>query len=222
LFASESCLHEFEKLAHGSTLLCEQISFWWCIFRQIGSKEVRYSSKLFTDEQLMVDNFFDYHSLNIYRQEFDLVFDQMFGEFPSLSCKYYSRYKRGLIIYHSISYNRRQNSNSYNVCIIDESNPVQSVLYYGQILFFFYVQHKPHLFLKRYVNSKNIFSSLMKPIEEVPGWDLYIDKYYRVVRHSTFELVIFPCSSIVSKCILFQLDNEISICTQIELETEHD
>ncbi|CAF3882841.1 unnamed protein product [Adineta steineri] len=34
LFASESCLHEFEKLAYDSTLLCEQISFWWCIFRQ--------------------------------------------------------------------------------------------------------------------------------------------------------------------------------------------
>ncbi|CAF1331125.1 unnamed protein product [Adineta steineri] len=222
LFASESCLHEFEKLAYDSTLLCEQISFWWCIFRQVRSKEVRYLAKSLNDEQLIVDNFFDDHSLKNYRQEFDLVFNQMFSQFPDLSFKYYSRYQYGLLVYHSMSYSRRKNSNSYTVCVVDESNPVELLLYYGQILFFFYVYDKPYLFLKRYVNSKNMFSSLMKPIEEVADWNIYVDRYYRVVRHSAFELVIVPCSTIVSKCIFFQLDSEFCICTQIELETEHD
>ena len=222
MFASESCLHEFEKLAHGSTLLGEQICFWWCIFRQIRSKQVQYSSNLFTNERLVCDNFFDYHNLNNYRQEFDLVFNQMFGEFPNLSLKYYSRYHRGLIIYHSTSYSRRQNSNSYSVCVKDELDPIQLILYCGHILFFFYVHDKPYLFLKRYINSKSKVSSLIVPIEEVSGWNVYIDQYYRVIRHSTFELVIYPCSCIVSKCIFFQFDNELTMCTQIELETEHD
>ncbi|CAF3324527.1 unnamed protein product, partial [Rotaria socialis] len=222
LFAFESCLYEFEKLAHGSTLLCEQISFWWCVFRQIRSREVRYSSNLFTDEQLILDNLFDNHVLNNYRQEFDLVYNQMLGEFPNSSLRCYSRYQHGLIIYHSISYTRRGNSNSYDVCAKDDSNPVQSNLYYGQILFFSYVHDKPFLFLKRYVNSNNTLSSLLKPMEDVSGWSIYIDKYYPLVRHSIFELVIIPCSYIVSKCILFQLDREFSICTQIDLEAEHD
>ncbi|CAF1371378.1 unnamed protein product [Rotaria sordida] len=55
-----------------------------------------------------------------YRQEFDLIYNQTFGEFSNLSLKYYSRYQCGLIVYHSISYNRRQNSNSYTVCVKDE------------------------------------------------------------------------------------------------------
>ncbi|CAF4563307.1 unnamed protein product, partial [Rotaria magnacalcarata] len=131
-------------------------------------------------------------------------------------------YQHGLIIYHSISYTRRGNSNSYDVCAKDDSNPVQSNLYYGQILFFFYVHDKPFLFLKRYVNSNNTLSSLLKPMEDVSGWSIYIDKYYPLVRHSIFELVIIPCSYIVSKCILFQLDREFSISTQIDLEAEHD
>ncbi len=222
MFASESCLQEFEKIAHGSTQLCEQISFWWSVFRQIRSKEVRYSSKLFTDEHLIDDNFFDYHNLNNYRQEFYLIFNQIFGKFPDVSFKYYSRYQRGLIIYHCLLYIRRQNSNSYNVRVIDESNPLQSVLYYGEIQFYFYVNDEPYFLLKRYLNSKNKFSSLMKPIEEVSDWNIYIDKYYPIARHSTSELVIYPCSCIVSKCIFLQLDNEFTVCTQIELETEHD
>lgn len=222
MFASESCLQEFEKLAHGSVLLSEQICFWWCIFRQIHSKEVRYTSKLFTDEQLIVDNFLDYKNLKNYQQEFYLAFNQIFGEFPDISFKYYSRYQCGLIVYHSLLYTRRQNSNSYSVCTIDESNPAQLVLHYGHILFFFYVNHEPYFFFKRYYNSQNTLSSLIKPIEEVSGWNLYIDKYYRVIRHSSSELSILPCSSIVSKCIFVELDDKFSLCTQIELETEHD
>lgn len=222
LFAFESCMYEFEKLAHGSTLLCQQISFWWCVFRQIHSREAGYSSNLLTDEQLISDHFFNDDVLNNYRQEFHLVYNQMLGEFPNSSLRYYSRYQRGLIIYHSMSYSRRGNSSSYDVCLKDDSNPMQLVLYYGQILFFFYVNHKPFLFLKRYVNSNNTLSSLLKPIEEVSGWNMYIDRYYPIVRHSAFELVILPCSCIVSKCIFFELDREFSICTQIELETEHD
>ncbi|CAF3953082.1 unnamed protein product [Rotaria sordida] len=120
LFASESCLQIFDKIAHGSVILGEQISFWWCVFRQIRSKETHYSHHLLIDEKLIEDNFFDFNNLEKYRQEFDLIYNQTFGEFPNLSLKYYSRYQCGLIVYHSVSYSRRQNSNSYTVCVKDE------------------------------------------------------------------------------------------------------
>ena len=215
-------MQEFEKLAHGSTRLCEQISFWWCVLRQARSNQVRYSPRLFTDEQPVVDSFFDDFILKNYHQEFDLVFNQMFGEFPASSLKYYSRYQRGLIIYHSLSYTRRQNSNSYSVCVVDASDPMKSILCYGEIIFFFNVNGESFCFIKRYVNSKNLFSSLMKPIHEVFNWKTHIDKWYQIIQHSTFELVIYPCSSIMSKCIFFQLDNALTVCTQIEFELEHD
>ncbi|CAF4153181.1 unnamed protein product [Rotaria sp. Silwood2] len=114
LYASESCLQVFQKLAHGSIVLAEQMAFWWCIFRQIRSREVQYYPSLLTDEQLINDSFIDFNKLNNYTQEFNLVYMQTFSELPNSSLKYHSRYKRGLIIYHSLSYNRCQNSNSYN------------------------------------------------------------------------------------------------------------
>ncbi|CAF3964082.1 unnamed protein product [Rotaria sordida] len=52
-----------------------------------------------------------------YRQEFDLVYKQTFGEFPPQSMKFYSRYVHGLIVYHSMSYSRRNKSNSFSVLI---------------------------------------------------------------------------------------------------------
>ena len=211
LFASESCLQVFDKISHGSKLLGEQISFWWCVLRQLRSKEVHYSPSLFTDRQIIEDNCFDFNCLEIYRQEFDLVFNQTFGEFPNLSLKYYSRCQYGLITYHSLSYSRRQNSNSYNVCVIQQRSPMKLILYYGQIVFFFHMHNQPFFLFKRYLNLKNKFSSLLKPIEEIPGWNLYIDRYYQIIQHFTFELVIFPRSCILCKCIFFQLDYDFTI-----------
>jgi hypothetical protein len=222
LYASESCLQVFDKLAHGSVNLGDQIAFWWCVYRQINSRKTQYCSKSLTEEHLIIDNFFDYNTFNNYAQEFYLVFNQVFGQFPDATFKYYSRYQRGLITYHSLLYTRRQNSNSYSVCVQDKTNPMKLVTFYGQILFFFYIKNEPFFFFKRYFNSTHKFSSLVEPIEDVPNWKFYIDKYYEIIQHSTSQLIIFPCSFILYKCIFIRLDDRFSICTPIELETEHD
>lgn len=109
----------FQKLAHGTIVLGEQISFWWSVFRQLHSREVCYSRDLFTVQRLIDDNFLDFKNLEKYRQEFDLVYNLTFDEYPGPSVKFYSRYQSGLIMYHSILYSRRKNSDSYSVCVQD-------------------------------------------------------------------------------------------------------
>lgn len=122
------------------------MAFWWCIFRQLRSKETYFSRKLFVEQKLIQDNFFDFDNLKSYHQEFGLLFYQKFSEFPTASLKYYCRYKCGLIIYHSMLYSRRQSSNSYSVCVKDATNPIQTTLYYGDILFFFDLHNEPFFF----------------------------------------------------------------------------
>ncbi|CAF4123302.1 unnamed protein product, partial [Rotaria sp. Silwood2] len=95
LFASESCLQYIAKYAHGAVALGQQISFWWSVFSQIQSKQVQYSPQLLINEQLIDDNFLDWKIKDSYQQEFQLIYSQMFGEFPDASVKYYSRYQRG-------------------------------------------------------------------------------------------------------------------------------
>ena len=222
LFASESCLQLFDQLAHGSVALGEQISFWWCVFRQIRSKEVNYSSSLFSSQQLIEDTFIDLNTLENYQQEFELVYNQTFAEFPSPSFKRYCRYQRGFIMYHSTSYNRRGGCASYNVCVNDEADSVKSALCHGQVLFYFYVANVPFFFFKRYSNSKNLFSAQLSAMDVIPDWRMYLDRYYAIVRHSRSQLVILPCSSILCKCIFIPFNIELSVCTPIELELEHD
>lgn len=157
-----------------------------------------------------------------YQQQFNLVYNQMFGTFPDVSLKYHCRYERGLCLYHSLMYNRRKNCNSYNVCVNICTDNTNSNLCYGQILFFFYVEEKSFFFLKQFMNSKNKFSRLVKPIEQVKDWSMFMDKYYSILRRSMSHLVILPCSCIVSKCLFFPLNKDFLVCTPIELETEHD
>lgn len=198
------------------------MAFWWCIYRQIRSREVHYCSRLLTDEYFINDNFFDYNTLKNYSQEFTLMFNQVFGQFPSASLKYYARYQRGLITYHSLMYTRRFNSNSYSVCVKNDNDPTKLLFSYGEIIFFFYFNDEPFFFFKRYMRSKKSFSSLMNPIEHISNWNLYVDKYYKLVRHSSSEFIILPCAAIIHKCIFVLLSDEYSVWTPVELELEHD
>lgn len=222
LFASESCLQIFDKIAHGSIAICNQIAFWWCIFQQNNSKKVRYTPRSFTTNYPIDDSFFDMNVLNIYLQEFDLLFNHAFGEFPSSTMKFYCRYQSGLITYHSICYKRKNKRSSYNICIKEETSSGKVLFSYGQILFFFCRNQKHYILFKRYVRSRMKVSSLIKPIEDVPNWKMYMERYFSLVHHCSAELLIIPCSSIVSKCFFFSLNDDLSICTRIELETEHD
>ena len=185
------------------------------------SKQKNYSSLLLTQEYLINDQFVDNNLVKNYQQEFDLIFNVVFGEFPDLSFKYYSRYRCGMIVYHSVIYNRRKNSDSYSVCIEDRLNS-KTRISFGQTLFFFYVNQKPYAFLKRYSSTKKLFSSLINPFEHVKNWTQYIDRFYPIVRYSTSEYVIIPCDCIVCKCICIPLDNDFQVCAPVELELEHD
>ncbi|CAF1297369.1 unnamed protein product [Rotaria magnacalcarata] len=222
LFAAESCLQIFEKLAHGSVILGHQMAYWWCIIRQLSSKHKQYSINLFNHHGIIYDNFIDLNLVKDYHQEFCLIFYETFSEFPNTSLRYHSRYQNSFILYHSLSYSRRQSSNSYTVCVNDKRNSLKSVIKYGECFFFFDMRNEPFMFFKRFTESKNLFSSFLKPIEYIPYWDIYINKYYQIVKHSSYELEIIPCSCIISKCISLKLDDDFSVFTPVEIETEHD
>jgi hypothetical protein len=200
----------------------QQISFWWCVFRQNASKIKNYSSSLFTINRLIDDSFFDSLCFMNYSQEFNLLFNQAFGEFPASSMKYYCRYQRGICVYHSLCYKRRNNRGSFNVCVQQRTRAGGYQQSWGQILFFFYYDSVPYFCFKKHSLLGTAFSSLLEPIEDIPNWKFFMDRYYSLVHHSSSQLLILPCSSIVSKCIFFQLDDNLSLCTPIELETEHD
>ena len=222
LFASESCLHHIGKLSHGAVSLGQQVAFWWSIYSQIQSKKKNYSPELFTDRGIVADSFCDAIVVQTHQREFDSLFYRMFGEYPSSSLQYSCRYKYGLILYHSMAYKRKGKCASQMVCVEANSNCVDSIQSYGEIVYFFSFGNQAFFLFKQWQRSKKLFSSLIRPMKSIPKWSTYIDKYYPVVRSSDWRMKIFPCSAIICKCILLPIDKEFSVCTPLELETEHD
>ncbi|CAF1983905.1 unnamed protein product [Rotaria magnacalcarata] len=191
LFASESCLHFFEKLAHGSVVLGCQMAYWWCIVRQISSKQTKYSIDLFTECKIIRDDFIDIGMVRIYEQEFDLIFYGTFNEFPCEPFKYYSRFKNGMILYHSLSYIRRGKSNSYTVRIENRRDSTQSIFYYGQLLFFFERENESFVFYKRSnkkitVDTSNSQSLFAHDIDDFDQEETEFDENFPILRDVSF------------------------------------
>lgn len=198
------------------------MAFWWSIYGQIKSKKMNYSPELFTDHGIVADSFCDGMVLQTHQREFNSLFYRMFGEYPSSSLQYGCRYRHGLILYHSLSYKRKGKCASHMACVETNSKCVDVFRSYGEIVYFFSVGTQSFFLFKQYQRSKNLFSSLIRPMTSIPKWSTYIDKYYPVARSSDWKMKIYPSSAIICKCILLPLDKEFSVCTPLELETEHD
>jgi hypothetical protein len=222
LFASESCLHHIGKLAHGVVSLGQQVAFWWSVYSQMQSKKMKYSPKLFNVREIITDSFCDATVVQTHTNQFDLLFYRNFGKQPPSSLRYACRYKCGLILYHSLSYRRKGKCASHIVCIELKWKSINSRQVYGEIIFFFSVENQPFCLFKQYKRSRNMFSSLIEPTKNIPKWSTYIDKYYSVVCSNDWNLKIYPCSTIVCKCILVPLDDTFSVSSPLELEIEHD
>ncbi|CAF3701611.1 unnamed protein product [Rotaria sp. Silwood1] len=137
LFSTESCLNHIAKLSHGSISLGQQISYWWCIHRQINSRKMINRPTLFTKSELILDSFFVYDVIENYRQEFDLAYNQTFGEFPPQSMKFYSRYVHGLI----------------NPTPIQVPSDVPKVMYNGRNLLAGPIEPTPGGLMKQLIND---------------------------------------------------------------------
>lgn len=169
LFSTESCLNHIGRLSHGSVSLGQQIAYWWCIYRQLNSRKTLYRSTLFTREELILDSFFDPSILHSHRQEFELLYNQTFGEFPSQSMKMYSRYTHGLLTYHSMSHSRRNESTSFNVCIEAINSPGKSTNRFGQILFTFMYKVSRSFYSENISHQRIVFLRFCEDHRKLPS-----------------------------------------------------
>ncbi|CAF1571165.1 unnamed protein product [Rotaria magnacalcarata] len=220
LFSTESYLHHLYKLAHGTVALAQQMAHWHTINRCLQATDNKFSSKLFETKKFLEKNFFNHNVKRQFKEEFKKCFVEYFGVESISSIKFYSRYQDGLIVYHSLSYTNKKKSSSYNVSIMNQSNARTSTT--GQIIFFFEYNNGSFAFFKNLILSDIKFSSFIQTNDQVNQWNDYIDYYYYFVHTSSSSFNISLCTNINRKCLLLPFDNKFSLCTEIELELEHD
>ena len=220
MFSTESFLHHLSKLAHGSVALGEQMSFWYTIDRHIHSKKTRYSFDLY-EKRIMYEDKFLNHQIHIRFQDiFRTCFLRLFDIAPDESVRYSSRFQSGFIVFHSLCYSNRKSSVSFNVCVWDEFSTRLTCA--AEIIFFFRFRNDDFCLCKKFVPCSRSFSSLIAVHRKVPLWCEYLDRYYFFVNKSSFVYEILQCRDIRRKCLLLPFDETFRVCTEIELELEHD
>jgi hypothetical protein len=171
-------------------------------------------------KNILIDNFFNYKTQYEFKEDFNRSFIDHFGIVPNGSIKFFSRYASGFIAYHWLSYTNRKNSSSYNVTIIVKSNAQRSST--AETIFFFQFNNKKFVFFRKLIPGNLKFSSFITTHNQVNQWDNDLDYYYYFVKCSSPSFDIPLCTDTKRKCLLLPFSNDLNVCTEIELELEHD
>ena len=123
-------------------------------------------------------------------------------------------------IYHSKSYTRRGNTNSFTISYLKNNEKR-----YGDIEFFYDVNDTIYAYVSKYEIKKNISDLLPKS----SGYfydvvkDHFFKKFYKIIENTeNVENEIIPCESILNRCIIIKSSNNLSFITELAYEFEHD
>ncbi|CAF2041896.1 unnamed protein product [Rotaria magnacalcarata] len=221
MFVIESSLNHLAKMAHGTVSLGEQISFWYSIDRYLQSKKKKRTSNIFLQNHLFDYEFFDQRLAQQYEKQFFDNFYQFFGHTNRSGIRFSSRFRCGLCVFHSLAYNLRKKSASFRVCVY---NSVCSKLFcFGEVIFFFHYQNNEFFFFKQMLCSTSLYSKHLAIDDRIiPSWSDRIDQYFYTVDSSSISFLIYPCSSLLRKCIFIPFEGNEILCTNIDHELEHD
>ncbi|CAF1187055.1 unnamed protein product [Rotaria sordida] len=135
-FARESYLGHSLKWCLGKKYILEQFITWYNVDRTLAS-----SSSLNLDDIFNIEKFdktyMDKSCIQNYQQKLIICSDKK--NIDLTKPIFYSRYSRGLKMFHSRAYTRSGNSISYLVSVLTETCPMNQKTCLGEVLFYFNV-----------------------------------------------------------------------------------
>jgi hypothetical protein len=232
-FPRESYLAYVLKLCKGKTHVLNQLVTWYEISQNTQHTSSFTLHDLFSKETFSV-SFVDNNFIISVHHDFTSCL-QAFSASAS-HCKFFSRYYRGLVCFHSICYSRRGHSISHfhSICYsrrghsishfvsIQSSSCVKNDLCFATVLFYFSLHNQYYAFVKHYpCLSRSLLSSLNRSVE--PLVKKLIDSYFKFFDEEVFLFKIIPVSSIAKKVIKIPtLEDNICSFATVDFEFEHD
>ncbi|CAF4160906.1 unnamed protein product [Rotaria magnacalcarata] len=169
MFGSESCLHGLYKLAHGTRHVGGQIAYWYTIHRSIHSMSIKNQPTAIRHP----------HFMNGYIDE----------RIIKKSVVFRSRYKTGLVVYHSLSHSFRKQSSSFNLLVTESLEKcLQSPFLKAMLLNELYQLHLHHINIALHLNidlHRNINLHLNVHLHFNINLHLFIN---RLIKQSTTYL----------------------------------
>ena len=220
MFASESALHHFSKLAHGTISRGAQIAYWHCVNRQLDTLDAPPTPNLFYQKFFLKDRFVDLDIWMKFRSVFREVFLEKFhAEVPATFC-ISSRFQSGFYLYHSLAYSKRHSTASHRVCV--DNRRCSFSRCFGEIIFFFEYNGHMYFFFKRLLCDGKPFSSFIDETNRIKSWSSRINEYFSLVNFRSSSLCIVSCTLLRHKTIFIPFLKNFFLCTEIEHELEHD
>lgn len=169
-----------------------------------------------------MEGYVDGQRIQEYQQQFDRLFYRTFACSADKSVLFRSRFRTGVVVYHSLVYSLRKQSSSFNVCVSNTSCPKKKC--FGEIVFFFSYRNELFLLLSFHPCSRShSFSAAVTVDSPIPCWSERLDSFYHLVDRSLEDFAILPCATLLSKCFFFPfIDDRFLICTPVDNELEHD
>ena len=217
-FPRESYLAYVLKLCKGKTHVLSQLVTWYEISQNTQHASSFTLHDLFSKETFSA-SYVDNNFIISVHHDFTSCL-QAFSAFVS-DCKFFSRYYRGLLCFHSICYSRRGHSISHFVSI-KTSSCVKNDLCFATVLFYFSLHNQYYAFVKHYpCLSRSLLSSLNRSVE--PVVKKMIDSYFKFFDEEVFLFKIIPISSVAKKVIKIPtLEENICSFATVDFEFEHD
>jgi len=226
-FFFEGALFNMKNLLHGTRGFINQISSQLFLYKNMRTK---FSEIIFRNEKLK--DHLEKH-LNLYKNENDtrltgtierrnfnendkLLFDSLFRiEMENILMS--DRAYCNKILFHSYSYKRKGNCNSYTISYIEND-----LMFYGDIQYFFKHNNAIYaLILNHEVADISTYKMLPSSSFFYNVTTNHLKRYYKLIKkYNSFKYII-NVDIIKSKCMV--IDNKIErFITELELEYEHD
>ena len=190
-FARESYLSSAIKICHGTRSILQQFVDWYDIDQAIRPRSSFTVGDIFTRELIFDQKYVNRSLLEQMHPAFftcaavqSLVVPKNLNEFAS------SRFKRGLVVYHSSVYSRGGRAASSFASVLWSSCSFHSQFCFAELLFFFSIEEANFVFLKVFPCNRHSLSSglsLERGVKE------RLDNFFRFFDESVFEFAICPC-----------------------------
>ena len=220
MFALESALYHYLKLAYGSVLCGSQIAYRHRINQPIETIGASKSTNLFYQDYFLDDDLV-YSDLCLkYKHDFRDVFPNKFKEEVPAKLRIFSRYQCGLMLYRALVYSAKHCFASY--CVSVKNSECIFSRCFGHIVLFFEFRKQKLFFFEQLLCISRPFSFFISKTNRINSWNDRINSFFSLVNSVTSSLCIVSCDLLNHKTIFAPFQNEVFACTEIQHELEHD
>jgi hypothetical protein len=205
-FGNESFIRFIRSLRSSNRFIARQICRSFDKSRCITAKETLSINNIFTDEKLILDDYLDRQYISKYQSQFLDTVENVIDSTDNPYVCFFCRASRGISEFHSLSYRRRGNTQSFVVSFYDDKNNKC----FGQVIFFYKLFDVSYAFLNMYDTTVTYFSSnnYVHNWSFSPSVPKFLDKYYAKCDLSNTKFVSVPFSSVLYKCIVIYMSDQ--------------